>query len=385
MALDSTTQNSPYPDAPCLYMGIELSASKWRLALSAGGQRIRESSVGAGDRDRLALEISIAKKRFGLPEDAKVISCYEAGRDGFWVDRLLSELGVENVVVDAASMKVDRRARRAKTDKIDAKRLLVDLIRHHRGEKDVWKVVRVPSEEQEDKRRLHRDLERLKKEKSQHRSRIFSLLATQGVRPGKLSAFLTDLDAARIWDGKPLPPGLKAEIERERDRLRLVEEQIRAIKKERSEQLKQASSPELAKVKILTKLRGIGVDSSWLLVMEMFGWREFNNRGEVGGSVGLGGTPHNSGSSENEQGISKAGNPLVRTRAVELAWLWIRYQPRSELSQWFMRRFAGGGSRMRRVGIVAVARKLLIALWHLVEHGVVPPGAVIDLTESRSG
>lgn len=385
MALDSTTQNSPYPDAPCLYMGIELSASKWRLALSAGGQRIRESSVGAGDRDRLALEISIAKKRFGLPEDAKVISCYEAGRDGFWVDRLLSELGVENVVVDAASMKVDRRARRAKTDKIDAKRLLVDLIRHHRGEKDVWKVVRVPSEEQEDKRRLHRDLERLKKEKSQHRSRIFSLLATQGVRPGKLSAFLTDLDAARIWDGKPLPPGLKAEIERERDRLRLVEEQIRAIKKERCEQLKKVNSPELAKVKLLAKLRGIGVDSSWLLVMEMFGWRQFNNRGEVGGSAGLGGTPHNSGSSENEQGISKAGNPLVRTRAVELAWLWIRYQPRSELSQWFMRRFAGGGSRMRRVGIVAVARKLLIALWHLVEHGVVPPGAVIDLTESRSG
>jgi transposase len=366
-------------------MAIELSASKWRLALSAGGQRIRESSVGAGDRDRLVLEISAAKKRFELPEDAKVISCYEAGRDGFWVDRLLSELGVENVVVDAASMKVDRRARRAKTDKIDAKRLLADLIRHDRGEKDVWKVVRVPSEEQEDGRRLHRDLERLKKEKTQHRSRIFSLLATQGVRPGSLGAFLRDLDAARIWDGKPLPPGLKAEIAREGDRLRLVQEQIRAIKKERREQLKQADSPELAKVKLLAKLRGIGVDSSWLLVMEMFGWRQFNNRREVGGSAGLGGTPYNTGSSENEQGISKAGNPLVRTRAVELAWLWIRYQPQSELSQWFMRRFAGGGSRMRRVGIVAVARKLLIALWHLVEHGVVPQGAVIDLTESFSG
>jgi transposase len=365
-------------------MGIELSAEKWRLASSAGGQRIREKSIRAGDREQLLQEISTSKKRFGLSEDAKVISCFEAGRDGFWVDRLLSELGVENVVVDAASMKVDRRARRAKTDRIDAKGLLANLIRHARGEKDVWKVVRVPSEEQEDKRRLHRDLERLKKEKTQHRSRVFSLLATQGVRPGNLNAFLTGLDAARIWDGKPLPPGLKAEIERERDRLRLVEEQIRAIKKERREQLKQASSPELAKVKLLAKLRGIGVDSSWLLVMEMFGWREFNNRGEVGGSAGLGGTPYNSGSSDHEQGISKAGNPLVRTRAVELAWLWIRYQPRSELSQWFMRRFAGGGSRMRRVGIVAVARKLLIALWHLVEHGVVPQGAVIDLTESCS-
>jgi transposase len=331
------------------------------------------------------VEISAAKKRFGLPEDAKVISCYEAGRDGFWVDRLLSELGVENVVVDAASMKVDRRARRAKTDKIDAKRLLVDLIRHHRGEKDVWKVVRVPSEEQEDGRRLHRNLERLKKEKSQHRSRIYSLLATQGVRVGNLNALLRELDAARIWDGKPLPPGLKAEIERERDRLRLVEEQIRTIKKEQHEQLKQASSPEMEKIRLLARLRGIGMDSSWLLVMEMFGWREFNNRGEVGGSAGLGGTPYNSGSSENEQGISKAGNPRVRTRAVELAWLWIRFQPDSELSQWFTRRFARGNSRMRRVGIVAVARKLLIALWHLVEHGVVPRGAVIDLTESCSG
>jgi transposase len=366
-------------------MAIELSASRWRLALSAGGQRIRESSVGAGDRTRLALEISAAKKRFGLPEDAKVISCYEAGRDGFWVDRLLSELGIENVVIDAASMKVNRRARRAKTDKIDARQLLADLIRHARGEKDVWKVVRVPSEEQEDRRRLHRGLERLKEEKKQHRSRIFSLLATQGVRPRNLSVFLRDLDAARIWDGSPLPPGLKAEIIQERDRLRLVKDQIWAIKKQQREQLEQASSPELAKIQLLAKLRGIGVDSAWVMVMEMFGWREFNNRREVGGAVGLGGTPYSSGATEGEQGISKAGNPLVRTKAIELAWLWIRYQPRSELSQWFTRRFAGGGSRMRRVGIVAVARKLLIALWHLVEHGVVPPGAVIDLSESRPG
>lgn len=385
MALTPATQTTPYPESVCLYTAMELSASKWRLALSTGGQRVREKSIPAGDRERLLEEIHAAKKRFGLPEDVKVISCYEAGRDGFWIDRLLSELGIENVVVDAASMKVDRRARRAKTDKIDAKRLLADLIRHHRGEKDVWKVVRVPSEEQEDRRRLHRDLERLKKEKTQHRSRIFSLLATQGVRPDNLKTFLAELDAARIWDGKPLPPALKAEIERERDRLRLVEEQIRAITKEQREQLKQASSPELAKVEVLTKLRGIGADSAWILVMEFFGWREFKNRGEVGGAAGLGGTPYSSGSTELEQGISKAGNPLVRTRMVELAWLWIRYQPRSELSQWFLRRFARGGSRRRRVGIVAVARKLLIALWHLVEHGVVPQGAVIDLTESSAG
>ena len=335
MALDSTTQSTPYPEARCLYMAMELSATKWRLALSTGGPRIREKSVGAGDGGRLLDEIRAAKKRFGLPDDARVISCYEAGRDGFWIDRLLSQFGIENVVVDAASMKVDRRARRAKTDKIDAKRLLADLIRHHRGEKDVWMVVRVPSEEQEDKRRLHRNVERLKKEKTQHRSRVFSLLAAQGVRPGNLKVFLAELNAARIWDGKPLPPALKAEIEREWDRLRLVEEQIRAITKEQREQLKQAGSPELEKVKLLTRLRGIGLDSSWILVMEFFGWREFKNRGEVGGAAGLVGTPYDSGSSEREQGISKAGNPLVRTRMVELAWLWIRFQPHSELSQWF--------------------------------------------------
>ena len=385
MALTPATQTSPYPDPVRLYMAIELSASKWGLALSAGGQRIREKSIRGGDCTQLLEEIAAAKKRFGLAQDAKVISCYEAGRDGFWVDRLLGQLGIENVVVDAASMKVDRRARRAKTDRIDARRLLADLIRHHRGEKDVWKVARVPSAEQEDKRRLHRNLERLKKEKTQHRSRIFSLLATQGVRPGNLKIFLAALDAAKIWDGKPLPPALKAEIERERDRLRLVEEQIRAITKEQREQLKQASSPELAMVNVLTKLRGIGVDSAWILVMEFFAWREFKNRGEVGGAAGLVGTPYDSGSSEREQGISKAGNPLVRTRMVELAWLWIRFQPQSELSQWFLGRFAGGGSRLRRVGIVAVARKLLIDLWHLVEHGAVPRGAVIDLTESCPG
>lgn len=382
MALTPATQSSPYSDPPCLYMAIELSTARWRLALSAGGERIREKTIRAGDRDALLREIRAGKKRFGLPEDAKVISCYEAGRDGFWVDRLLSELDVENVVVDAASVKVNRRARRAKTDGIDVKDLLANLVRHARGEKDVWRVVRVPTQEQEDQRQLHRELERLKKERTQHRARIQSLLATQGVRPPKLKPFLTALDAAKLWNGEPLPPGLKAQIEREHTRLRLVEEQMLAIRKEQRDQLKRASSPELQMIKMLTRLRAIGVDSAWILVMEFFAWREFSNRGQVAGAAGLVGTPYNSGSTQIEQGISKAGNPLVRTRMVELAWLWIRLQPHSELSQWFERRFARGGSRMRRVGIVAVARRLLVSLWHLVEHGAVPRGAVIDLTES---
>jgi transposase len=384
MSLIPTTQTSAYPEPAWLYMAMELSATKWRLAFSPGTQRIREKTIHAADSEALVREIAAAKKRFGLAEDAKVVSCYEAGRDGFWVHRQLSDLGVDNVVVDPASMRVNRRARRAKTDAIDAKQLLADLVRHSRGEKDVWRVVRIPSEKQEDQRRLHRELERLKKERTQHRVRMLSLLVTQGVTRAQLKTFLVELEAVRIWNGRPLPAGLKVEIERERDRLRLVEEQIRTIKTEQRRQLRDPNSPALATIKALSRLRGVGVDSAWLLGMEVFAWRQFNNRREVGGASGLTGTPYNSGSSEHEQGISKTSNPLVRTRMIELAWLWIQYQPHSDLTQWFMRRFAGGGSRMRRVGIVAVARKLLIALWHLVEHGVVPRGAIIDLSEAPS-
>ena len=384
MALATTAQASPYPDSVCLYMAMELSASRWRLAFSTDGQRIRERSLPAGARELLAAEIQAAKKRFGLAEESKVISCYEAGRDGFWIHRHLSRSGVENVVVDAASMSVDRRARRLKTDRIDARRLLVDLVRYSRGDLGVWKVVRVPSEAEEDARRSHRELERLKKEKTQHRVRIVSLLATQGVRPRQLKAFLANLDTATIWDGSLLPPELKLEIKREAERLCCTEAQIRAIQREQRQRLKQADSPALHLVNLLAKLRGIGVDSAWMLVMEFFGWREFSNRRQVGGAAGLGGTPYSSGSSEREQGISKAGNARVRVRMIELAWLWIRLQPHSHLTQWYLRRFATGGSRMRRIGIVAVARRLLIALWHFVEHGVVPPGAMLKLPELRA-
>jgi transposase len=268
-----------------------------------------------------------------------------------------------------------------KTDRVDVRRLLADLVRHARGELGVWKVVRVPSEEEEDARRPHRELERLKKEKTQHRVRIVSLLATQGRRPRKLKAFLADLDTATIWDGSPLPRELRAEIKREADRLCWTEAQIQAIQRQQRQRLKQPDSPDLHMVKLLAKLRGVGVDSAWMLVMEFFGWREFSNRGQVGGAAGLGGTPYSSGSSDREQGISKAGNARVRVRMIELAWLWIRLQPHSHLTQWYLKRFACGGSRMRRIGIVAVARRLLIALWHFVEHGVVPPGAMLKLPE----
>lgn len=371
-------QSVGYPVAQVLYIAFELAAEKWRLAMSTGGTKVLQTVIPAGDAGELKKRIDRARRKLDLPESVPVVSCYEAGRDGFWVHRLLEQQGLDNVVVDAASIQVDRRKRRAKNDRIDARLLLAALIRHHRGDREVWRVVRVPTPEQEDARRLHRDLERLKKEKSQHLTRIRSTLATEGIRPKNVSKFLRDLDEAGTWEGKPLPSGMRGMVERERERLALIGQQIRAIEKEQRRQLEEERSrPDLAKVERLMMLRGIGMDSAWLLVMELFGWREFSNRREVGGIVGLVGTPYSSGATEREQGISKAGNPRVRTRMVELSWQWLRYQPQSDLSQWFLRRFADGPSRMRRVGVVAMARRLIIDLWHFVEHGVVPKRVVL--------
>jgi transposase len=306
------------------------------------------------------------------------MSCYEAGRDGFWVHRFLEDQGIENIVIDAASMKVNRHGRRAKSDKIDARQLLNDLVRFRRGDDDVWRVVRVPAEQDEDDRRPHRELGRLKTERTQHRNRVHSLLATQGVQVnGNLMTFLENLGRQKIWNGQPLPEQLKAEIQREHCRLELVEGQIASIKASQRESVKNPTTAKLEKVAKLQTLRGVGLDSAWLLEMELLGWRTFDNRQQVGGSVGLGGTPYDSGQMEREQGISKAGNPRVRERLIELSWLWLRYQPNSNITLWFNRRFGGGGKRAKRIGIVAVARKLLIQLWHFVEHDVEPAGAII--------
>ena len=380
MATDASTRQAAYPERGVLYMAIELSASKWRLAMSAGGEKVRDASVQPNDAEGLLAVIAKAKARLGLPESAEVRSCYEAGRDGFWVDRFLTGLGIRNLVLDASSLKVDRRKRRAKSDRLDARSMLRDLVRYWAGDTDVWRVVRVPTAEQEDNRRLHRERERLKKERTQHRARIRSLCATQGVTISRLSTLLEDLEAVTIWDGSPLPPELKAEIGREGERLARVEQQLLELAQLQRERLEQlwSSSDELGKVRALMLLRGLGLDSAWLLVMELF-WRKFQNRRQVAGAVGLGGTPYSSGATEREQGISKAGNPRVRARMIQLAWLWVRYQPNSPLTKWFEARFAGGGSRHRRVGIVAVARRLLIELWHFAEHGVVPRGAVIEI------
>lgn len=371
----ATRKTQDNAEGSALSVALELSRKTWRLAFSDGSaRRPRVVSVAARDWERFDAAVAKAKERFGLPREAPVRSCYEAGRDGFWLYRVLLDRGVESIVVDPASIEVNRRRRRAKTDRLDALKLVEQLVRHHRGER-VWRVVRVPDVADEDARHLHRDLEVLKAERRRHRMRIQSLLFTQGVDRKVGRKFLETLPRLCQWDGQPLPPALQARLVREHERLQKVDEQIRALEKERRALLETSSARSVDKARLMAQLRGLGATSSWVFAMELFGWRRFSNRREVAGAAGLTPTPHQSGTMSREQGISKAGNPRVRTMMIEIAWSWLRHQPDSELSRWFWRRFGHGSSRQRRVGIVALARRLLIALWRLVEFGVVPEGA----------
>jgi transposase len=357
-----------------LFVALELSDKKWKLALSDGNKR-RLVTIAAGDLVTLGEAVAKARARFGMPEGVPIVSCYEAGRDGFWLHRYLLHCGVANVVVDTSSIEVNRRARRAKTDRIDVEQLLRLLIRYHHGEKRVWSVVHVPSVGEEDARRLHRELERLKKERTGHRNRIQALLVSQGVRLQPRHDLLERLEAARLWDGSALPPDLQAEVRREEARLRAVDEQIRALEAEQARRLEAAATPCHQQVAQLMCLRGIGLTSAWVFVMEYFGWRQFHNRKEVAALAGLTPMPYASGDSTRDQGISKAGNRRIRSLMIQIAWGWLRYQPRSALSVWFNTRFALGGKRRRRIGIVALARRLLIALWRYVQRGVIPESA----------
>jgi transposase len=362
--------------ATVLHVAFELSNSKWKLGFS-DGNKMRFKSIDARNLEQLKEEIEKAKSRFRLDDDVRIVSCYEAGRDGFWLHRYLLSHGIENVVVDSSSIEVNRRKRRAKTDRIDARKLLNMLMRYHGGEWKLWSVVRVPSEEAEDGRELGRELESLNKERTRHRSRIRGLLIREGLEVKNPSGktFLEELDSLCTWDGKQLPEDFKARIVREHERLRMVEEQMGILRKERERRVEASDSVSLRKIAQLRRLYGIGVTSSWDFVMEMFGWREFRNRREVGAFAGLTPTPYDSGGSQREQGISKAGRGRIRALNIQIAWGWLRFQPQSKLSRWYQERFAGGGSRMRRIGIVAVARKLLIDLWRYLEYGVVPEGA----------
>jgi transposase len=362
-----------------LYIAIELSSAGWIVAFSDGSARkARRKRVDACDLDALEREISTARGKLGLGDDCELVSCYEAGRDGFWLDRALSDRGVCNYVVDASSILVDRRQRRAKTDALDVESLLRMLVRFHRGERDVWRTVHVPSAENEDARRVPRERERLKKEVTQVRNRIFGLLATQGlkVEPERLKEFLANAPCSR--DGRLLGSSLVAELSRMLERHALLLKQLKAIDDAQMQNLREMAATKdtrIEKVARLMCLAGIGVQGAWILVMEFFGWRQFRNRREVGALAGLTGTPYNSGNGVREQGISKAGNKRIRRLAVELAWLWLRYQPESALTKWFLARWGNQGTRSKKVGVVALARKLLVALWHYIEYGLIPTGA----------
>lgn len=374
--MSEATRGEEYSTLSRLYLAFELGSGKWKLGFTVGlGQSPRRRTIEAGDLVALQREIRTARRRFGLPETVPVLSCYEAGRDGFWLHRYLLDQGIENLVVDSASIEVKRKAKRLKTDRLDLGKLLRMLVRYHLGEERVWSVVHVPSVTAEDNRHLHRELATLKADRTRHVNRIKGLLAGQGVQVSVRKDFLEKLDTVRLWDGSSLPPGLRSRLEREYAGLCFLSHEIRDLEAERRELIRTSDDPSVEQVRQLMQLRGIGEGSAWLFVMEFFGWRSFRNRRQVGALAGLAPTPYQSGDSSREQGISKAGNRHVRAMAIEIAWGWLRYQPESELSKWFRRRFGKGSKRLRRIGIVAVARKLLVALWRYLEHGEVPAGA----------
>ena len=355
-----------------LYMSFELGDKAWKLTLSDGRRGPGRYNVDAGDTGAVLDCVIKARARCGLSAEAAVHSCYEAGRDGWWLHRWLVRQGVDNIVVDSASIEVNRRARRAKTDRLDGDKLLAMLLRHHAGER-VWSVLHEPTPEDEDARRTHRELARLMHERTAHTNRISSLLVLHNLRP---RIVIGGRDWAAWWEihGEQVPPVLRVELERESARLMLVKQQIKALEAARHQELEAGKQPLVAQ---LAQLRAIGPKGAWVLVKELFGWRRFANRRELAGCLGLAPTPYDSGGSQVEQGISKAGNKRARALLVELSWGWLRLQPDSELTQWFNRRFAAGGKRMRRVGIVALARRLAIALWRYLQHGEIPAGALL--------
>jgi len=359
-----------------LLVAIEMGLKSWRLALApCGAVRHRQVVVEAGNYLQVQAAVSAARERFGLPAVGEVIFCYEAGREGFHPARMLSEAGHRVWVVDSSSIEVERRRRRAKCDALDACKLQGLMQRQVRGEQ-VLRLVRLPSRAQEDERQRSREREELRVERARLRVRMQSLLFTQGVRD-----FPKRVAAIEHWlaqHAAQLPPQLAQRLERELQRLRLVTQQLNTLEQQQRHPCANPAAATTATDRVaarLCQLKGIASPSASILATEMFGWRTFHNRREVGALAGLVPTPYDSGESRREQGISKAGNKRVRRVIVELAWQWLRHQPHSALTQWFTHRFGGQGKRSKRLGIVALARRLLVALWHYLQHEVVPPGA----------
>ncbi len=381
---------------PVLHLAFELGEQTWKLAFTSGlGPRPRVRTIVARDLAAVERECAQAMARLGLPSGTPVVSCYEAGRDGFWLHRALTQRGITNMVVDSASIEVNRRARRAKADHLDAEKLVLMLVRAVQGDRRVWHRVQVPSDAAEDARTLHREFASVTSARTAIRNRMHGLLAAQGVVCPLTGDVPTALAALRRWDGTPLPPALLARLQREWAEIAHLTTRITALRAARralvrrpgsasAEAAEPAEPAELgeedrarAQMRQLVRLGAVGEAIASVLVREFFSWRTFRNGREVGALAGLTPTPYQSGQSRREQGISKAGNRHVRHTAVELAWCWLRYQPQSALARWYASRFGAGGPVVRRVGVVALARRLLIALWRYLETGVVPEGAVL--------
>ena len=363
-----------------VYVAFELSKAKWRLGvILPGSQKLSRFTIEGGDLAALSGHLAKWRAKAGATgKPVQIISCYEAGYDGHWLHRWLTDQGVINYEMDPASIQVNRRARRPKTDRLDLEQLMSTLLRYLRGEPRACSMVRVPSPEDEDRRRATRERDRLLKERTGHTNRITGLLHAQGIRDANPFArgFVVSLNTMRTGDGRPLPARLKDEIMREHQRLCLVQQQLKAIEaKSRTELRAPAPGSVEAKINHLVDLKGIGVVSGRKLMHEAF-YRSFDNRRQVGSFFGLTSSAYDSGDTHRDQGISKAGNPRVRRLAIELAWLWLKHQPESDLSRWFRARVGELKGRIRRIAIVALARKLMIALWRYVTTGIVPTGAV---------
>lgn len=378
----STHDNHLTPEQAILAVALELSQKCWKIALQDG--KHEKPSIHNAHHEEAAQRLSetedvikAQKRKWQLPTDCRVVVMYEAGQDGFWICRALKKLGYEVLVIDPASIPVERYARRAKTDRLDVIKLVSCLLAYLRGERDRMHVIRIPQESEESQRHLPRDRGELQKEIQQHRDRMRKLLRTVGNWEGIGSDFQERLQRGevRCHDGTTLPPDLQERFNRECQRMALAKEQLVVLESELIAQLPPAVQQRIVH---LQRLKGVGRVGAVRLILELF-WRHFNNRREVGSCVGLVPQPYDSGDSRKDQGISKQGNRRVRALLIEMAWMWLRHQPGSALSRWFAQRTGGIGANKRgkRIAIVAVARRLVIALWRYLEQGVIPDGALL--------
>ena len=374
-----TTTDAAAEARETVYVAIELSKKTWVLGI-AHPDRDRPSihRVSGGNIAELVSRLRVAARN-----NRRILVCYEAGYDGFWLARALAKMGIECRVLDPASIQVNRRARRVKTDRIDVLALLRALIATDRGERHVCAIVRVPSVEEEDARRAHRERQRLVRERTGHINRIKGLLFAQGIRDikPKLRRSRIDFAALETAEGHPLPDRLRRELEREYARLSLIATQLREVEKERD--TADAQDPVVEQRRqLLVALHGVGATSAAILAREVFA-RSFASRRQLGSYLGLTPSAYDSGSTTRCQGISKAGNSWARRILIEVAWLWQKYQPASPLSHWYIQRTAGQSSRIRRIMLIALARKLAISLWRYVETGLVPEGVAIAKAKLR--